>query len=111
LNSQPGANGRVGIIGSCSGDEDHAMCTTISRTSEIAGAGKAGRGWLPVTPVTVACDHPAHTGAEHALLLDFTNCDIGTDARIAVELDLVSAKALLGSLERAIDAAEASGLT
>jgi Family of unknown function (DUF6295) len=86
------------------------MCTTISHTSEIAGAGKAGRGWFPVTQATVAYDHPAHTGAEHALLLDFTNYDLGTDARVALELDLASAKALLAGLRGAIDAAEASGL-
>jgi hypothetical protein len=39
-----------------------------------------------------------HTRAEHALLLDFANYDIGPGARVAFELDLASARALLKQL-------------
>ena len=87
------------------------MCTTISNTTTICGAGKGSAGWFPVIQATVAYDHATHTGAEHALLLDFTNYDIGTEARVAVEMDLTSGKALLEQLRGAIEAAEASGLT
>jgi hypothetical protein len=45
--------------------------------------------------------------AEHAFLLDFTNYDIGPDARVGVEMDLASAKALLDRLGAAVAAAEA----
>jgi hypothetical protein len=86
------------------------MCTTISDTTSIKGAGKGPDGWFPVTQATVAYDHATHTGAEHALLLDFANYAIGTDARVAVEMDVASGWALLEQMRVALEAAEASGL-
>jgi hypothetical protein len=86
------------------------MCTTISDTTSIKGAGKGPRGWFPVTQATVAYDHATHTGAEHALLLDFANYDIGPEARVAVEMDVASGWALLEQLRVTLEAAEASGL-
>jgi hypothetical protein len=87
------------------------MCTSISETTSVTGAGKGPQGWFPLTQATVGFDHATHTGAEHALLLDFANYDLGTDARVALELDLTSGKALLEQLRGAIEAAEASGLS
>jgi hypothetical protein len=87
------------------------MCTTISHTTSISGAGKGARGWFPVTQANVAYDHATHTMAEHALLLDFTNYDIGPEARVGLEIDLASARALLEQLRLAIGAAEAAGLS
>lgn len=87
------------------------MCTAISDTTSIKGAGKGVGGWFPLTQATVAFDHATHSSAEHALLLDFANYDLGTDARVALELDLSSGRALLEQLRKAIEAAEASGLT
>jgi hypothetical protein len=84
------------------------MCTTISNTTPIAGVGKGPGGWFPLIQATVAYDHATHSVAEHALLLDFTNYDIGTEARVALEMDLASGKALLEQLRGAIEAAEAS---
>jgi hypothetical protein len=86
------------------------MCTSISDTTSIRGAGKGPQGWFPLTQATVAYDHATHTGAEHALLLDFANYDLGTGARVALEMDLASGKALLSQLRQTIEAAEASGL-
>jgi hypothetical protein len=86
------------------------MCTTISHSVEVCGAGRGGSGWFRLTRATVGFDHATHTGAEHALLLDFTNYELGTDARVAVELDLASGRALIEKLRVAIDAAEAAGL-
>ena len=57
------------------------MCTTISETRDICGAGKGSAGWFAVNQSTVAFDHATHTGAEHALLLDFANYDLGPGAR------------------------------
>jgi hypothetical protein len=76
----------------------------------MRGAGKGPRAWFPITQATVAYDHATHTGAEHALLLDFANYDLGTDARVALEMDLASGKVLLEQLRSAIEAAETSGL-
>ena len=86
------------------------MCTTISTTAAIHGAGKGAGGWFPVTQATVAYDHPAHSGAEHALLLDFANYALGTESRVGLEMDLASGRVLLDQLRRAIEAADASGL-
>jgi hypothetical protein len=86
------------------------MCTAISHTTPVTGAGKGPRGWFPLTAVNVGFDHAAHTPAEHAFLLDFTNYDIGPEARVGVELDLDSARALLAQIQAAIAAAEATGL-
>ncbi|MGC8513231.1 MAG: DUF6295 family protein [Acidimicrobiales bacterium] len=86
------------------------MCTNISESAAIKGAGKGPAGWFSLTQATVGFDHATHSDAEHALLLDFTNYDLGTDARVAVELDLTSGRALLEQLKATIEAAEATGL-
>jgi hypothetical protein len=85
------------------------MCTAISHTIAITGAGKGPKGWFPVTQANVAYDHAAHTMAEHAFLLDFSNYEIGVEARVGVEMDLASAQRLLEQLRAAIAAAEATG--
>ena len=86
------------------------MCTMIAMTTEVHGVGKGKNGWFPITQSTVGYDHATHSQSEHALLLDFVNYSIGTDARVALELDIASGKALLEQLAAAIAAAEASGV-
>jgi len=86
------------------------MCTTISATTTVTGSGKGADGWFPLTQATVGFDHASHSNAEHALLIDFANYDLGPGARVAVELDLASGRALLDQLQQAIEAAEATGL-
>lgn len=86
------------------------MCTYISNQAEVTGAGKAGNGWFRVTKATVGFDHPTHTTADHAILLDFTGRADELSTRIAVELDLESGRALLATLAETISAAEASGV-
>jgi hypothetical protein len=87
------------------------MCTMIAGTRPIRGAGKGSGGWFAVNQATVAYDHASHTPADHALLLDFVNYEIGPSARVALELDLASGRALLEQLQATIMAAEASGVT
>lgn len=86
------------------------MCTHISATTAVTGAGKAGDRWFPVTQAVVGYDHATTGPDEHALLLDFVNYDLGLGARVAVELDLDSGRALVARIQEAIAAAEASGL-
>jgi Family of unknown function (DUF6295) len=86
------------------------MCTNIAVTSQVNGVGKGEKGWFPITSATVGYDHATHSGDEHALLLDFVNYEIGTGARVALELDLDSGRALVAQLQEAIAAAEASGV-
>ena len=84
------------------------MCTMIATSTAVTGAGKGSGGWFPISKATVGYDHATHSGTAHALLLDFTNYELGLDARVALELDLRSGRALLAQLELAIEAAEAS---
>ncbi|MGV0743935.1 DUF6295 family protein [Mycolicibacterium sp. XJ870] len=86
------------------------MCTHITTTADIAGSGRTGSGWFPLNQVSVGYDHATQGVDEHALLLDFVNYDIGLGARLALELDLESGKALLSTLQSVIAQAEAAGL-
>ena len=86
------------------------MCTMIALKTPIAGSGKGAAGWFPLTQANVGYDHPTHGQFDHALLLDFVNPALGASARVAVELDLASGKALVAQLQAAIAAAELSGV-
>jgi hypothetical protein len=83
----------------------------IAATAPVRGMGKGTQGWFPVTQATVGYDHTTHSTDEHALLIDFTNYDLGLDARVGLELDLESGRALVAQLQSAISQAEATGLT
>jgi hypothetical protein len=87
------------------------MCTMIAATAPVRGMGKGAQGWFPVTQATVGYDHTTHSTDEHALLIDFTNYALGLDARVGLELDLESGRALVAQLQSAISLAEATGLT
>ena len=86
------------------------MCTMISLTTPIRGSGKGPTGWFAVSRANVGYDHATHAPLEHALLLDFANPELGAGARVAVEMDLASGRALLARLREAIEAAERSGV-
>jgi hypothetical protein len=86
------------------------MCTNICMTTPIRGSGKGDTGWFPVVQANVGFDHSSHTQSEHALLLDFVNPSLGVGARVALEMDLASGRALLERLRETIEAAERSGV-
>ncbi len=86
------------------------MCTMIASTKTVQGSGKGATGWFPVTQSSVGYDHASHFPEEHAMLLDFVNYELGTDARVAVELNLASARALVAQLQDAIERAELAGV-
>ncbi len=81
------------------------MCTYQTQTVEIAGSGKGTDGWFPVTDATVYFDHPVHAPAEHTLNIDFLNPGRGASARVAVELDPLSARALAVAILSTLDMA------
>jgi hypothetical protein len=87
------------------------MCTMITMQAAINGSGKGSAGWFPVTHANVGYDHATHSQLDHAVLLDFVNPGMGVGARVAVEMDLASGKALLAQLQAAIEAAEREGYT
>ena len=80
------------------------MCTYQTTTLAVQGSGKGADGWFPVTDATVYFDHPVHATADHTLNIDLFNPSRGAGARVAMELDPVSARALaeaiLETLER-----------
>ena len=81
------------------------MCTMIAERLLVQGSGKGREGWFRLTQAYVSYDHPIHAPLDHALNLDFVNDESGLGARVAVELDAVSAeqlaRAILEVLERA----------
>lgn len=75
----------------------------------MRGGGKGARGWFDVTQANVGYDHTTYLRQEHALLLDFVNPELkDPSARVALELDIASGKALVAKLQEAIAAAENS---
>jgi len=70
------------------------MCTYQTTTVALEGSGKGATGWFPVTDATVYFDHPVHARPDHTLNIDLINPSRGAGARVAVELDPVSARAL-----------------
>ena len=85
------------------------MCTLITSKIQVTGGGKGAQGWFPVREAVVGYDHTTFMQNEHALLLDFMNLELDPSARVAIELDIASGKALIAQLQAAVEAAEASG--
>lgn len=83
------------------------MCTTICHTTPVSGSAKGAAGWFTVDEVTVGYDHPFHAPLEHAVSIDFSNVGGGAGARVAIELERASARALLAQLQVALDEADA----
>jgi len=85
------------------------MCTMISQQVRIEGSGKGMGGWFAVRAANVSFDHPFNLGQEHALNLDFVNEALGPGARVAVELNAESARALVETIQAVLARAEAGG--
>jgi hypothetical protein len=79
------------------------MCTYQTEQIPLEGSGKGGDGWFTLTDATVYFDHPVHFPAGHALMIDFLNPSRGAGARVAVELDAGSARALAESILASLD--------
>lgn len=85
------------------------MCTMIVQQALIEGSGKGNQGWFAVKQAHVSYDHPFHAPLEHALNIDFVNEAQGPGARIAVELTVDSARALVETIMAVLAQAEAGG--
>ncbi|MHB8438639.1 MAG: DUF6295 family protein [Acidimicrobiales bacterium] len=79
------------------------MCTYQTEHIELDGSGKGHTGWFAVTGASVYVDHPVHAMAQHTLNVDVHNRDLGPGARVALELDAVSARNLADAIIRALD--------
>jgi hypothetical protein len=80
------------------------MCTYQTERLAVSGSGKGPEGWFSLTDATVYLDHPVHAPAEHTLNIDFLNLEGRAGARVAVELDPGSARALATSILATLDA-------
>jgi len=87
------------------------MCTYHTERIQVAGSGTGASGWFPLRQASVYFDHPQHTPAEHTLNIDFLNPAQGPSARVAVELDEPSARALAEAILAALDGAALPPLT
>ena len=85
------------------------MCTMIAKQVEIEGSGKGKAGWFTLQQATVSYDHPFNLSMEHALNIDFVNESLGPGARVAVELDVESARTLVATILAVLNQADAGG--
>jgi Family of unknown function (DUF6295) len=83
------------------------VCTYETTSLPVRGSGKGAGGWFALTDATVYFDHPVHASAGHTLNIDLLNPSRGPGARVAVELDPASARALAEAILRTLDAAPA----
>jgi hypothetical protein len=79
------------------------MCTMINECAAITGGGKGANGWFKVNQVSVGFDHPMYMPLEHAIMLDFMDKGGDPARRVAVELSPDSARALIATLETALE--------
>ena len=70
------------------------MCIHATRLLPVRGSAKGGGSWFAVTDASVYVDHPVHAPALHTLNVDLRNPALGPSARLALELDAASARAL-----------------
>jgi hypothetical protein len=80
------------------------MCTYDTTLLEIAGSGKGAEGWFGLSDASVYFDHPVHATPAHTLNIDFRNPERGPSARVAVELEAASARALAEAILATLDA-------
>ena len=85
------------------------MCTMIAQQIKIEGSGKGASGWFQLAEADVSYDHPFDAPFEHALNIDFVNEAMGPGARVAVELSVESARALVEAIQAVLGQAEKGG--
>ncbi len=76
-----------------------------SPATGASGAGGPAAGWVGLSEAMVYFDHPVHVPVEHSLNIDFLAPSAGPAARVAVELDAASAKALAEAILATLEAA------
>lgn len=86
------------------------MCTYLTEKLALSGAGKGAQGWFHLTDASVYLDHPVHARPDHSLNIDFLNPAEGPSARVAIELEVDSARALAEAILATLDSAP-PGLT
>jgi hypothetical protein len=83
------------------------VCTYVTTRASVAGSAYRGDEWFAVDRAVVYFDHPQDAALDHALCVDVW----GGDARVAVELDAASARALAEAILATLDSDEVKSLT
>lgn len=79
------------------------MCSYVTTTAPVSGSAYDGDDWFAVDRAVVYFDHPQDAALDHALCVDVW----GTDGRrVAVELDVPSARALAEAILAMVDSDE-----
>lgn len=81
------------------------MCTYQTDQVALRGSGKGATGWFRLREATVYVDHPVHAPDLHTLNIDLRNPELGASARVALELDAPSARALAEAIVHALEQA------
>jgi hypothetical protein len=84
------------------------MCSYITEQPVLVGSAKGEGGWFRIRGASVYFDHPQHALQDHTLNLDLLGDQ--PEQRLAVELSVEAARALVASIEAALAAGEASHL-
>ena len=77
------------------------MCSYITERTGLDGSAKGGDAWFRLASASVYFDHPQHARPDHTLNIDFLS--EGNADRLAVELSPESARALIASIEAALE--------
>ena len=80
------------------------MCTYQTMSIALRGSAKGPGDWFRATSASVYYDHPVHALADHTLNIDLLNSGMGSSARVAIELNPGSARALAEAITAALDA-------
>ncbi|MSQ41087.1 MAG: hypothetical protein EXR55_05405 [Dehalococcoidia bacterium] len=85
------------------------MCTGIVEKAQIWGSGKGPQGWFSLRQSSVTYDSPSHAPSEFTVNVDFRNEAESGGARVAVELNPDSARALAQTIVKVLERAESEG--
>ena len=83
------------------------MCTYETELLSVRASAKGPQGWFAATEATVYFDHPIHLPAGHALMVDVRSPERGAGARVGLEFDAASARALAEAILRMLDSTPA----
>ena len=86
------------------------MCTMITEQIDVKACARGAKGWFNVRQTNVSFDHPFNFPGEHALNLDFVDESQGLGARVLVEMNAASARALAEAILAVLAKAETAGV-
>ena len=79
------------------------MCSYLTERLLVHGSATGRAGWFTVTDAMVYFDHPVHAPQDHTCNIDFLAPSEGASARVAIELDVHSARALAAAILNTLD--------